>query len=59
MSPTSNHIERLAASHGVPAPEALEYFLSRLAVRDGSESAALADTEIWAKLWSTLKSGAA
>jgi hypothetical protein len=59
MSPTSARIEWLAATHGVPPDEALEYFLERAAIReyegglsrDAAENAALGDTEVWAKLW--------
>jgi hypothetical protein len=55
VSPASDAIENLAARHGVPAPEALEYFLTRLDVRGGDESAAIADVELWAKLWVNIK----
>lgn len=55
MSPTSAAIERLAARHGVPPLEALEFYLVRLAIRDGDESAAIADVELWARLWVNLK----
>jgi hypothetical protein len=55
MSPTSNLIESMAARHGVPATEATEYFLERKESRHGDESAALADLEVWCKLWAALK----
>lgn len=63
MSPTSETIERLAARHGVPAPEALEFFLERAAIREhdggmsreAAETAALEDLAVWVKLWIQLK----
>lgn len=59
MSPTSDAIERMAERYGVPAPEMLEFFLERAAIRehdgcmsrDEADAAALEDAEIWAKLW--------
>lgn len=56
MSPTSALIETLAATRGVPFAEATEYFLQRLEVRKGDESAAISDLEVWCKLWIALKS---
>lgn len=63
MSPASNAIERLASRHGVPPLEAMEYFLVRLAIREHDDSmsrahaelAAIADVELWARLWIAVK----
>jgi hypothetical protein len=63
LSPNSEAIESLARRYGVPALDALEFFLERAAIReyDGgisrldAEAAAIGDVEIWAKLWIRLK----
>jgi hypothetical protein len=63
MSPLSNAIESLAARYGVPVLEAQEHWAERAAIREydggmsreAAEAAALADTELWAKLWIALK----
>lgn len=48
-------VESLASRYGVPPLEALEYYLDRLEVRHGSESDAIADLTIWARLWVAIK----
>lgn len=66
MSPTSEAIERMSARYGVPVLEAQEFWAERAAIRehdggmarDDAETAALADLEIWARLWVQLKGDA-
>ena len=63
MGPLSDAIERMAARYGVPVLEAQEYWAERAAIREfeggmsreAAESAAVGDTEVWAKLWIQLK----
>lgn len=57
-----DEIESLIARHGVPALEAMEFFLERAAIREfeggmsreDAETAAIGDLEVWAKLWISL-----
>lgn len=63
MSPTSNAIERLAATRGVPVLEAQEFWAERAAIREydggvsreAAERGALEDLEIWVALWIQIK----
>lgn len=63
MSPTSEAIEKLAVSSGVPVLECLEFFLERASIReydgamsrDAAEAAALDDARLWVKLWIQVK----
>jgi hypothetical protein len=65
MSPTSEHVERLAREHGVPVLSVLEFYLERAAIREfegcqgreDAESGALGDVDMWIKLHKQLNKG--
>jgi hypothetical protein len=62
MSPLSDAIERMSVRYGVPVLDAQEFWAERAAIREyegglsrnDAETAAIDDTETWARLWISL-----